>query len=114
MAVNYVKRIQIFFVLNQQEGWNLFDTRGGEDGQIQIQWIDEDRIIETRGDDTGAIEFVLAKALEGSERHQWALGQVKKYNPNEWNRVIDIAYKFGVEFGQEDQIPTRDLGFNFF
>jgi len=110
MSVHYVNRKQIFFVLNQQEGWNLFDTKGSRGGDIQIQWIDDG--IDKGKDDDLAMEFVIAKALDGSERHQWALGQVKKYNDKEWERICGIAYA-RFEIG-ESEIPTRDLGFNFF
>lgn len=102
-----MNRKQIFFVLNEQEGWNLFDTKGSRGGDLQIQWIGDDG-----KDDDLAIEFVIAKALEGSERHQWALGQIKKYNDKEWERIDTIAYtRFDI---RENEIPTRELSFNFF
>lgn len=106
---------QIYFVLNAHEGWNLYDTTGSGsgEGRLQIQWHDEQRqFIEARSDDHTAIEFVIASALEGSQRHQWALGQIKKYNDQEWERVCSITYmKF--EIG-ESEIPTREMNFNFF
>lgn len=81
-------------ILNEHEGWNLFDIEAGEDkGEKQIQYIVGSNSPFTGDDD--AIKFVLAKAAEGSKRHIATLRELRN-SPHEKRRVRKIAEGIGL------------------
>jgi hypothetical protein len=65
---------------NEKEGWGLFNT-GLVGDKLQIQKIDDMGIFD---DDIQAIEYVVTKAKEGSERHKRAIEEIKTKNPTEY------------------------------
>lgn len=65
---------------NEKEGWGLFNT-SKVDSPLEIQRIDVMGIFD---DDIQAIEYVVTKAKEGSERHKRAIEEIKTKNPTEY------------------------------
>jgi hypothetical protein len=64
-----------------KEGWDLFDSTGSVDGNLQLQKVDDDRVFE---DDKEALKHVINKAGEGSQPHKEALRRLVEYNPKEF------------------------------
>lgn len=71
---------------NSKEGWDLFFSEGSDNGDYQIQRIDEMNIFEN---DIQAIKFVYKRALEGSKRHKKALAVVMFLNPQEIRLIFN-------------------------
>jgi hypothetical protein len=69
---------------NQKEGWGLFNT-GLVGDKLQIQKIDD--MVSVFSCDIEAIEYVVTKAKEGSERHKRAIEEIKTKNPTEYNII---------------------------
>ena len=66
---------------NEKEGWGLFNT-GLVGDKLQIQKIDD--MVSVFSSDIEAIEYVVTKAKEGSERHKRAIEEIKTKNPTEY------------------------------
>jgi hypothetical protein len=64
-----------------KEGWDIFDSTGSVDGNLQLQKVDEDRVFE---DDKEALKHVINKADQGSEPHKEALRRLVEHNPKEF------------------------------
>lgn len=81
-------------LLNEHEGWNVFNTVGSEHGDYQIQRVD-DNIFE---DNHEAIKFIIAKVvIDKSMRHKTALQYIAHYNRMQWETIKNLAVKMGVE-----------------
>jgi hypothetical protein len=71
----------------ESEGWSIFVCFGSENGQFQIQRIDE---MEVFSSDDEAWELVVSKARSGSEYHRSALQYLRESNPIEWDSIAKL------------------------
>jgi hypothetical protein len=62
------------------EGWGIFYCQGSEDGDYQLQKIDDSGVFEN---DLQAISFVKNLAQQGSAIHILAMGIIAVLNPSE-------------------------------
>lgn len=69
--------------LATKEGWNLYDSRGSVDGDIQVQRNDEQGLLKS---DIEAWKLVK----EGKEEHHKKAKRIlKDQNPNEHKRILN-------------------------
>jgi len=81
------------------EGWGIFET---EDLKAPVQLQRDDEMDVFRDDDK-AWEFVILKALNGSDMHKRAIQLIKETSPDEYARfVTDVSI---LEAPQGDKKP---------
>lgn len=68
-----------------QEGWAIFNSFGSDNGDWQLQKVDDAEIF---GADEDAWDFVCDRAEAGSKYHQAAMEFLKQNNPKEYFTII--------------------------
>jgi hypothetical protein len=70
------------------EGWDIFDSEGSQNGPWQIQKFDDpDSGPQVFTEDTDAWVQVRTRASEGSALHIKALAFLRQYNPQEADAI---------------------------
>ncbi len=77
------------------EGWGIFECFGSENGDYQLQRIDED---EKFKDDRDAWLFVYNMAHKGSNYHIQALDYLSIVNETEYDCVIRYGRKHSTAY----------------
>lgn len=99
---------EVFAQLADQEGWGLFECESG----ISLCRNDEANLLK---DDTEAWDFVIRKAMTGSEFHIAVIAGIKQQNPDEYtlwvneNRVFN-NYHFHKDFTNNKEQALKNLG----
>jgi hypothetical protein len=70
-----------------QEGWDIFSV-DGNDQELQIQKADED---DKFSSDDEAWQFIIAKAISGSNFHRKIIAFIKQSNPKEFDEFVKDA-----------------------
>jgi|AntDeeMinimDraft_5_1070356.scaffolds.fasta_scaffold12010_5 hypothetical protein len=74
------------------EGWGIFSV-DGDDKDLQLQKFDDSSAFQ---DDDAAWDFVLTKAVSGSELHQRAIAFIKQESPDEFESFVkDVTISEG-------------------
>ena len=76
--------IQLINTIAKDEGWGIFYCEGSENGDYQIQKIDEDNVFIN---DIDAIRFVNKMSLLGSSVHKETIKLIHNLNPKELSLI---------------------------
>lgn len=99
---------EVFAELADQEGWGLFERESG----ISLCRNDEAKLLK---DDTEAWDFVIRKAMTGSEFHIAVIAGIKQQNPDEYTLWVNESrvfnnYHFHKDFTNNKEQALKNLG----
>lgn len=86
MGAPSIARLVALNPLAQAEGWDIFEC---DNGELQLQAIDESDIFTGWNRERDAWAHVCSKAKEGSALHMEALAILREHSPAEYQRIMD-------------------------